>query len=59
MFIDHYKVADTTTYTLQYKGENVNGKNTTQTGAADTDFRYITNVNCTKGTGKIAKDHRV
>ena len=57
-FIDHYKVADTTAYTLQYQGENVNGKNTTQTGAADTDFRYITNVNCTKGTGKIAKDHR-
>ena len=57
-FINNYNVVDTTAYTLQYKGENVNGKNTTQTGAADTDFRYITNVNCTKGTGKIAKDHR-
>ena len=58
-FIDHYKVADTTAYTLQYKGENVNGKNTTVKGSgANTDYRYITNVNCTKGTGKIAKDHR-
>ena len=58
-FIDHYNVADATAYTLQYKGENVNGKNTTQEkSGADTDYRYITNVNCTKGTGKIAKDHR-
>ncbi len=62
-FIDHYKVADTTAYTLQYKGENVNGKNTTAKGSgANTDYRYITNVNCTKGTtntnGKIKNDHR-
>ncbi len=58
-FISHYNVEDTTAYTLQYKGENVNGKDTTQEkSAADTDYRYITNVNCTKGTGKIAKDHR-
>ena len=58
-FIDHYKVADTTAYTLQYKGINVNGKDTTQKESnPDTDYRYITNVNCTKGTGKIAKDHR-
>ena len=58
-FINNYNVVDTTAYTLQYKGENVNGKNTTVKGSgADTDYRYITNVNCTKGTGKIAKDHR-
>ncbi len=58
-FIDYYKVADTTAYTLQYKGDNVNGKNTTQEkSGADTDYRYITNVNCTKGTGQIKKDHR-
>ncbi len=58
-FIDHYKVEDTTAYTLQYKGENVNGKDTTgKDRTVDQDFRYITNANCTKGTGKIAKDHR-
>lgn len=58
-FIDHYKVADATAYTLQYKGDNVNGKDTTGNNSGpDTDYRYITNVNCTKGTGKIAKDHR-
>ena len=58
-FISHYKVADTTAYTLQYKGENVNGKNTTVKGSgANTDYRYITNVNCTKGTGQIKNDHR-
>jgi hypothetical protein len=58
-FISHYNVEDTTAYTLQYNGENVNGKNTTVKGSgANTDYRYITNVNCTKGTGKIAKDHR-
>ena len=58
-FISNYNVEDTTAYTLQYKGENVNGKNTTgKSREADSDFRYITNVNCTKGTGKIAKDHR-
>lgn len=58
-FIDHYKVADTTAYTLQYKGKNVNGKDTTvKNSGPDTDYRYITNVNCTKGTGQIAKDHR-
>ncbi|GEM_PF-1866968 len=62
-FISHYEVADTTAYTLQYKGENVNGKNTTQEkSGANTDYRYITNVNCTKGTkntnGTIKNDHR-
>lgn len=58
-FINNYNVVDTTAYTLQYKGENVNGKNTTVKGSGpNTDYRYITNVNCTKGTGKIAKDHR-
>ena len=58
-FISHYNIEDTTAYTLQYKGENVNGKNTTVKGSgANTDYRYITNVNCTQGTGQIAKDHR-
>lgn len=58
-FIAHYNIEDTAAYTLQYQGENVNGKDTTGISrGADTDFRYITNVNCTKGTGQIAKDHR-
>lgn len=58
-FISHYGITDTTAYNLQYSGENVNGKDTTgKEKTVDHDFRYITNVNCTKGTGKIAKDHR-
>ena len=58
-FISHYNVEDTTAYTLQYNGENVNGKNTTVKGSgANTDYRYKKSVNCTKGTGQIAKDHR-
>lgn len=58
-FISHYGITDTTAYNLQYRGENVNGKDTTgKERTVDHDFRYITNVNCTKGTGKIAKDHR-
>lgn len=62
-FTSHYGIKDTTKYKLQYKGENVNGKNTNpkddaEDKTADTDFRYITNVNCTRGTGKIKDDHR-
>lgn len=64
-FIDHYKdsIPDTSQYKLQYKGENVNGVNTTgETKTVDTDYRYITNVNCTRGTtndkGTIKDDHR-
>ncbi len=34
------------------------GDNLSAAEPADTDYRYITNVNCAKGTGKIAKDHR-
>lgn len=60
-FIDHYGIKDTAKYKLQYKGSNVNGVNTNPDkgkGTAETDFRYVTNVNCTKGTGKIKNDHR-
>lgn len=56
--VEHYNVEDTTKYKIQYKGENVNGVNTTLNGKADADFRYISNINCTKGTGQIKKDHR-
>ena len=58
-FTDNYKITDAVKYQLQYKGENVNGIDTRgNERTADTDYRYITNVNCTKGTGKITKDHR-
>ena len=64
-FIEHYGITDTANYELQYKGENVNGVDTNPekgSGTAATDFRYITNVNCTKGItnsdGTIKKDHR-
>ena len=58
----HYKGVDLAKYRLLYKGENVNGVNTAgATQTADTDFRYITNVNCTRGTtnsmGTIKEDH--
>ncbi len=62
-FTSHYGISEPAKYQLQYNGTNVNGKNTT--GAertAETDFRYITNVNCTRGTtnsnGTIKDDHR-
>ena len=63
-FIDHYKPGDTSKYKLQYNGENVNSKNTTAAGSFDSDFRYITNVNCTskqnstENTGVVKWDHR-
>ena len=64
-FIEHYGITDTANYELQYKGENVNGVDTNPekgSGTAVTDFRYITNVNCTRGItntdGTIKKDHR-
>lgn len=64
-FIEHYQLADTTGYKLQYNGDNVNGKDTAvPDSSADTDFRYITNVNCTSkqgatsSTGVVLKDHR-
>ena len=58
-FTDHYGIKDLSKYALQYKGENVNGVNTKGVErTADTDYRYISNVNCTKGTGKIKEDHR-
>lgn len=67
-FIDNYNVTDKTAYTLQYKGENVNGVNTTVArSGAESDYRYITNVNCTSqegyGTknsnpGRVKWDHR-
>lgn len=56
---EHYNVKDPTKYKLQYQGTNVNGVDTTgEIRSAETDFRYFNNINCTKGTGKIAKDHR-
>lgn len=61
----NYKGVDLTKYRLQYNGVNVNGVDTTgKTGTAQTDFRYITNVNCTskqKATadcGVVRYDHR-
>lgn len=63
-FIDHYKPDDTSKYKLQYNGANVNGKDTSAAGSFDTDFRYISNVNCTSkqgptaSTGVVKWDHR-
>ena len=59
--IAHYNVKDPSKYKLQYKGDNVNGVNTQPAvgeGNADNNFLYVTNVNCTKGTGQIKNDHR-
>lgn len=67
-FIDHYNVEDKSAYNLQYKGENVNGVNTTvKNSGAESDYRYITNIDCTSnegyGTknsnpGRVKLDHR-
>ena len=65
-FISNYGITDTANYKLQYKGENVNGVDTDPEkgfGTSATDFRYITNVNCTRGITNadgttIKKDHR-
>lgn len=61
----NYKGVDLTKYRLQYKGENVNGVDTTgKTRTAETDYRYITNVNCTSkqkataNSGVVKRDHR-
>ena len=52
-FVDHYQVKNAADYPLQYKGENVNGKNTTgETAEVDKDYRFITNVNCTSKQGQ-------
>lgn len=69
-FVSKYK-AIPSEYTLQYRGENVNGVNTLGENAKDrgikTDYRYIKNLNCTSnvaingkqnGTGIVAEDHR-
>lgn len=59
--ITYYNVKDSSKYKLQYKGENVNGVNTQPAAGkrnADNNFLYVTNVNCTKGTGQIKNDHR-
>lgn len=66
LFTSKYGVSDPTKYQLQYKGEKVNGVNTTgepeKDRSAETDFRFISNVNCTRGTtnsdGTIKEDHR-
>lgn len=67
-FVDHYNVVDKAAYTLQYKGNNVNGVDTTGTlSTAENDYRYITNIDCTSregyGTknsnpGRVVLDHR-
>lgn len=61
----NYKGVDLAKYRLQYNGENVNGVDTTgKTRTAETDYRYITNVNCTSkqkvtaGCGVVKYDHR-
>lgn len=69
-FTNQYKAVPSE-YTLQYRGENVNGVNTLGVDEENrnikTDYRYIMNVNCTSnvaingeqnGTGIVAKDHR-
>ena len=67
-FKTQYQFTDSD-YKLQYCGENVNGVDTTgKERTAATDYRYITNVNCTSnvsffntcsnGEGMVAKDHR-
>ena len=65
VFLNHYGITDKSQYKLQYKGENVNGMDTTGGDQkAMTDFRYITNVNCTSkqgataSTGVVTYDHR-
>ena len=68
-FTKNYNISEAVKYQLQYKGLNVNGVNTLRKDengndlpeeqrSVDNDYRYITNVNCTKGTGKITNDHR-
>lgn len=58
-FVNHYGIIDKTTYNLQYQGENVNGVNTTgETKSPETDYRYITNVDCTSDQGKGVKNNR-
>ena len=66
-FVDHYKeqISDEAAYTLQYKDANVNGRNTTgDTRSPETDYRYVTNVDCTskegdnKNKGVVDLDHR-
>ena len=59
---------DSAKYTLQYKGENVNGvdtlldKATKDERKCPNNFRYITNVDCTSKVGgygtKVKEDHR-
>lgn len=67
-FKNQYHFSDSE-YKLQYRGENVNGVDTTgKERTAATDYRYINNVNCTSnvsiyntysnGEGMVAKDHR-
>ena len=66
---EHYNIKEPTKYQIQYLGENVNGVNTTgEEKTAATDYRYVTNVDCTSKIGtattstfsgsEIAKDHR-
>lgn len=57
-FTNYYQVKDAADYPLQYKGQNVNGKNTTgATREVDKDFRFISNVDCTSKQGKGTKNN--
>ena len=67
-FTGQYNITEPTKYQLQYNGTNVNGVDTTgKTRTAETDYRYIYNVNCTSQVGNdgntvengvVALDHR-
>ena len=56
---DHPNTIDTSKYKLQYKGENVNGVDTTVKGYSADNFRYITNVDCTSKAGGYGGDSAV
>ena len=69
-FVNHYKAVPSE-YSLQYKGENVNGVNTLgedkNSRDVNSDYRYISNINCTsshpingKSNGQeyVKDDHR-
>ncbi len=53
-FTGHYGLTaeELSQYKLQYKGANVNGVDTRVSGSPATDYRYISNVNCTSRLGK-------
>ncbi|MEE3333018.1 MAG: hypothetical protein VZR54_01930 [Ruminococcus sp.] len=46
-------------YKLQYKGENVNGIDTTVKGVNENNFNYITNLDCTSTQGGYGSNSRI